>query len=130
LYQEESGNPAYEGRILHHRGKDILYVHVYLAGLPDGLFSNQKSKFGLILEGLAKEDVGIFYGHLVHFRSFCYILWTFGIVRGNLVYFPFVYFVPRKIWQPCYLAAKVCRKGERRSLWTQGLNPRAELWLL
>jgi hypothetical protein len=32
------------------------------------------------------EDVGIFNGHLVHFRSFCYILWTFGIVRGNLVY--------------------------------------------
>jgi hypothetical protein len=32
------------------------------------------------------EDVGIFYGHLVHFMSFCYILWTFGIVRGNLVY--------------------------------------------
>jgi hypothetical protein len=48
------------------------------------------------------EDVGIFYGHLVHFTVFCYILLTFGIVRGNLVYFPpFWYFVPRKIWQPC-----------------------------
>jgi hypothetical protein len=34
------------------------------------------------------EDVGIFYGHFtVHFTVFCYILWTFGIVRGNLVYF-------------------------------------------
>jgi hypothetical protein len=33
------------------------------------------------------ED-GIFYGHLVHFAVFCYILWTlFCIVRGNLVYF-------------------------------------------
>jgi hypothetical protein len=33
---------------------------------------------------------------------FCYILWTFGTVRGNLVYFfPFWYFGPRKIWQPC-----------------------------
>jgi hypothetical protein len=30
-------------------------------GLPDGLFSNQRSKFGLILEVLAMEDVGIFY---------------------------------------------------------------------
>jgi hypothetical protein len=29
--------------------------------LPDGLFSNKKSKFGKILEGLAMEDVGIFY---------------------------------------------------------------------
>jgi hypothetical protein len=33
------------------------------------------------------EDVGIFYGHLVHFMVFCYILWTFGMIRGNLVYF-------------------------------------------
>jgi hypothetical protein len=33
------------------------------------------------------EDAGIFYGHLVHFMVFCYILWTFGIVRGNVVYF-------------------------------------------
>jgi hypothetical protein len=47
------------------------------------------------------EDVGIFYGHLVHYTVFCYILWTLGIVRGNLVYFPpFWYFAPRKIWQP------------------------------
>jgi hypothetical protein len=48
------------------------------------------------------EDVGILYGHLVHFTVFCYILLTFGIVCGNLVCFPpFWYFVPRKIWQPC-----------------------------
>jgi hypothetical protein len=40
-----------------------------------------------ILEGLAMEDVDIFYGHLVHFTIFCYILWTFGIVCGILVYF-------------------------------------------
>jgi hypothetical protein len=33
------------------------------------------------------EDAGIFYGHLVHFMVFCYILWTFGIACGNLVYF-------------------------------------------
>jgi hypothetical protein len=39
------------------------------------------------LEGLAMEDVGIFYGHLVHFTVSCYIFWTFGIVRGDLVYF-------------------------------------------
>jgi hypothetical protein len=32
------------------------------------------------------EDDGIFYEHLVHFMVFCYILWTWGIVRGNLVY--------------------------------------------
>jgi hypothetical protein len=33
------------------------------------------------------EDVGIFYGHSVHFTVVCYISWTFGIVGGNLVYF-------------------------------------------
>jgi hypothetical protein len=47
------------------------------------------------------EDVGKFYGPLVHFTVFCYILWTIGIVRDYLVsIFPFWYFVPRKIWQP------------------------------
>jgi hypothetical protein len=34
------------------------------------------------------EDVDMSYGYLVHLKVYCYILWTFGIVRGNLVYFP------------------------------------------
>jgi hypothetical protein len=42
------------------------------------------------------KDVGIFYGHLVHFTVFSYILWTFVIVRGNLVYFPFLVFYTKK----------------------------------
>jgi hypothetical protein len=46
-----------------------------------------KFKFGYILEGLALEDVDIFYGHLVHFTGFCYIFRTLGIFSGNLVYF-------------------------------------------
>jgi hypothetical protein len=50
-----------------------------LIRVADGLFSNQKSKFGYILEGLAMEDDGMFYGHLVHFTVFCCILWTVGI---------------------------------------------------
>jgi hypothetical protein len=29
-----------------------------IAGLPDGLFSNKKSQLGLILEGLAMENLG------------------------------------------------------------------------
>jgi hypothetical protein len=33
--------------------------------MPDGIFSNQKFKFWKFLEGLAMEDAGIFYGHLV-----------------------------------------------------------------
>jgi hypothetical protein len=47
-------------------------------------------------------DDSIDYGHLAHFTVFCYILCTFGTVCGKLVYFfPFWYFIPRKIWQPC-----------------------------
>jgi hypothetical protein len=33
-----------------------------------------KSKFGQILQGLAKEDDGIFYGQLVHFTVYCYLV--------------------------------------------------------
>jgi hypothetical protein len=35
------------------------------AVLPDGIFSKRKSQFGEILEGLAMEDVGIFYCNFV-----------------------------------------------------------------
>jgi hypothetical protein len=49
------------------------------SGLPDGIFSNQKSQFGQTLEGLAMEDVGIFYGHLAYFTAILYILCQFGI---------------------------------------------------
>jgi hypothetical protein len=38
----------------------LVINRVLQPGLPDGLFSNQKCKFGKILEGLAMEDVGIF----------------------------------------------------------------------
>jgi hypothetical protein len=42
-------------------------------GLPVGIFFNQKSHFGYILEGLGTESVGIF-------------LRPFGIFYGQLVY--------------------------------------------
>jgi hypothetical protein len=45
---------------------------------------------GKFLDGLAMEDDGIFYGHLVHFTVFCYILWTFGI------FFPILVFCTKK----------------------------------
>jgi hypothetical protein len=55
-------------------------------GLPDGFFSNQKSQFGYISEGLAMEDVGKFYGKLVNFRP-C------GIFYGHFAYFPPVWYI-------------------------------------
>jgi hypothetical protein len=48
------------------------------SGLPDGFFSNPKSQFGKILEGLRLENVDIFYGHLKHFTDIWDILWPFG----------------------------------------------------
>jgi hypothetical protein len=39
------------------------------------------------LEALAKEVVGLFYGHLVYFTVIWYILWQFGVFVGYLVYF-------------------------------------------
>jgi hypothetical protein len=57
------------------------------SGLPDGIFSNKKSRFGVILDGLAMEDVGIFCGHLVSFTAIWYILKPFGLFYGYLLYF-------------------------------------------
>jgi hypothetical protein len=54
--------------------------------LPDGLFSNQKSQFGKICEGLATEDFGTVYGHLVYFTSSWSILLPLGIFCGHLTY--------------------------------------------
>jgi uncharacterized membrane protein YciS (DUF1049 family) len=61
------------------------------------------------------EDIGIFYRHLVPFMVFCYILWTFGIVRGNLVYFSVLVFCTEKnlatligiVFQHCGVTAVV-----------------------
>jgi hypothetical protein len=66
------------------------------SGLPDGIFSNQKSKVGQILEGLAMENVGQFYVHLVKFTAIWYILWLFGLffAGSSMLY-------DAKIWQPC-----------------------------
>jgi hypothetical protein len=61
--------------------------------LPDALVSDQKSEVGKIFEGLATENLGIFYDHLVCFTAIGNILWPLGIFCANLVYFtPFWYF--------------------------------------
>jgi hypothetical protein len=70
-------------------------------GLPDGLFSNQKSKFGYILEGLGMDNVFIFHYYLEYFVAIWYNLWQFWIVSGHWEYFfHFGMFGPWKIWQP------------------------------
>jgi hypothetical protein len=87
--------------------------------LPDGIFSNQKFKFGYILEGLALKDVG---SHLVYFTALRYILCPFGIFNGYLVYFPpFWYVVPRKIWQPC---VRQLERPKKRKMIFEKLSPK------
>jgi hypothetical protein len=49
------------------------------AGLPDGLFSYQKSLFGSIWEGIGIGNVGMFYNHLEYFTAILYNYWPFGI---------------------------------------------------
>jgi hypothetical protein len=73
------------------------------AGLPDGLFSDQKSQFlvYIFFVGLGMENLGIFYIYSGTFESILRILPPVGMFCGNLVYFPhFWYVAPMKIWQP------------------------------
>jgi hypothetical protein len=49
-------------------------------GLPDGLFSYQKSLFGYVLEGLGMENIGIFNDHFEYFTAIRYIVQPFGMV--------------------------------------------------
>jgi hypothetical protein len=48
--------------------RECTFVFGREPGLPDGIFSDKKSQFGKILEGLRMENVGIFYGHLEYFK--------------------------------------------------------------
>jgi hypothetical protein len=44
------------------------------------------------LEGLAIENLGIFYDHLVYFTVIGNILWPFDIFYGHLVYFVVIWY--------------------------------------
>jgi hypothetical protein len=65
----------------------FLFIKRSRPGLPDGIFSNQKSQFGEFLEGLI---------YLIDIKNSAYILrpcntyigWTFGAFCCNLVHFP------------------------------------------
>jgi hypothetical protein len=60
------------------------------SGLPDGIFSNQKSNpnLGKFWKGLAMKNVGL------PIERPLSIVWPFGL------FFPFWCVVSRKIWQP------------------------------
>jgi hypothetical protein len=58
----------------------------------------------------------LFYCQFIYFMAIWYILWSYGIFYSHLVYlfcghfgifFPFWYFVPRRIWQLRFPAAAI-----------------------
>jgi hypothetical protein len=66
-------------RVQKDSSKTFCQVATSQAWLPDGIFSNQKSQFGLILEGIGMVNVGILYDHMEY-----------------ILYSPLVYFMA--IW--------------------------------
>jgi hypothetical protein len=63
------------------------------------VYSQTKNpNLGKFLEGLAMEDVGIFYGHLVNSQVIWYFLWPFGIFYGHLVNSQVIWDIFMAIW--------------------------------
>jgi hypothetical protein len=86
FYQEKSGNPGLFCCFFHFTAFADGFESLN-PGLPDGLFSNQKSQFGKSLEGLRLENVDIPYDHLEYFTDIWDIFRTFGIFYVHLGYF-------------------------------------------
>jgi hypothetical protein len=84
--------PATHKPIYLHRGLikfNIAYNGSYvgvvlLLRVARRFIFKPKIKIWIILEGIAIEDVGIFYDHLVYLTAIWYILWTFGSIDGHL----------------------------------------------
>jgi hypothetical protein len=55
-------------------------------GLPDGLFSNQKSQFG-------KKSRSSDWKMLIYFTAIWNILWTFGIFNDHFVQFVLIWYI-------------------------------------
>jgi hypothetical protein len=105
FFANTSGHSAPDIYVTGHSLRPHRTLSESNPGLPDGLFSSQKSKFGFILEGLGMGNVDIFHDHLEYFMAIWYNLWQFGIVRGHLVYFShFGMFGPRQTWSNTVLA--------------------------
>jgi hypothetical protein len=51
------------------------------------MFQTKNPNLGKIFEGPVMDVVGKFFGSFVYFRAIWYILWPFGMVCVNLVYF-------------------------------------------
>jgi hypothetical protein len=65
---EKGGRQGISVKATSAGSKYISFMTLW-AGLPDGFFSKQKSKFGQILEGLRWRNVDIVFGHLEYFTD-------------------------------------------------------------
>jgi hypothetical protein len=65
-----------------------VYEQIFIleSGLPDGLFSNQRTLHRL-------ENVTIFYVHLEYFMDIWDILRTFGTFYGHSVHFLLIWYI-------------------------------------
>jgi hypothetical protein len=69
-------------------------------GCQMAYFQTKNPDLGKFLRVL-QWKMSVYYMSIVYFTATWYILRTFGIFCGYLVYFfPFWYVIPRKIWQP------------------------------
>jgi hypothetical protein len=59
-----------------------------------------KYQLGKILEGLAMGNVGIFYVYLVHFTAIYFVAIWYILRLFGILFHPFWYVAPRKLWQP------------------------------
>jgi hypothetical protein len=79
----------------------LLRKRTFEPRLPDGIFSDQTFQLGLILECLAMEDDGKFYGRMVCVIAISYTLWPFGIFCSPFgTFFPYWYVIPEKSGNP------------------------------
>jgi hypothetical protein len=86
---------------------------MYETGLPDGIFSNQKYKFGQISECLEMKAVGKVGGHLVYLLPFglftaiwsiyCHLVYLlpFGIFCVHMIYFVVILVYFLSFWYIC-----------------------------
>jgi hypothetical protein len=72
------------------------------SGVPDAIFSNQKSKSGTFWSVLQWSLLAYFTANRFVLHQSGKLEWSFGTFYYHLVHFaPFWCIISRKIWQPC-----------------------------
>jgi hypothetical protein len=104
---------SFENSILKRELKEMGQIF-FAPGLPDGRYIFRPKiaiwvNFGGSCNGRCWYILctfGVFYGHLIYFMTIWYILWSFGIPPA---WHPFWCIVHRKIWQPCFAPSEINR---------------------